>query len=312
MNLLNIIKKQGGLKLFKQYFISGTLLTAINQFVVLGKGRTALEILRLSTQYKIKQKLYKKYRKKLLEFDNNYDNNREQKHNDIIWVCWLQGIENAPDIVKKCYQSLLNIENRKVVLITEENLVQYVNFPQYIEEKWKNGIITNTHLTDLLRLELLTQYGGLWVDATVLCTNPKIPDYIDSGELFLYQNLKPGKDGHAIYVSSWLISSKSHNRVLEATKYLCYEYWKKNNYMIDYFLIHHFISIVLEYYENDWKKIIPVDNTRSHILLLRLFDRYDDKIWNYLKQEIPFHKLSYKFDKEDMYKNDTYYWKIMN
>ena len=243
----HILKKKGGLKLIKQYFKSGVLSTAIIQFIILGKKKTALEILRLSTQFKVKQKLYRKYKKKLKEFNNKFEENCNYQTSNIIWICWLQGIENAPDIVKKCYNSVLKIEGKQVVLITKDNIKQYIVFPKYIEEKWDKGVITNTHITDLLRLELLTKYGGIWMDATVFCTNTKLPDYIEKEDLFFFQNLKPGKDGHSIYLSSWLISAKAHNKILEATKMLCYEYWKTHNYMKDYFLLHLFLSIVLDF-----------------------------------------------------------------
>lgn len=60
----------------------------------------------------------------------------------VIWWCWLQGLESAPPIVKACY----------------------------ILDKWKAGIISNTHFSDILCLELLTSRGGIWVDATVFVT----------------------------------------------------------------------------------------------------------------------------------------------
>ena len=109
------------------------------------------------------------------------------------------------------------------------------NFPDYILEKWKKGQITNTHMTDLLRLELLIKYGGMWLDATVYCSSPNIPDYFFDSELFFYQCLKPGRDGHATYMSSWLISAKTNNRLLMVTREVCYEYWKRNSSMMDYF-----------------------------------------------------------------------------
>ena len=91
---------------------------------------------------------------------------------------------------------------------------KYVQFPNYIIEKWNAGLITNTHMTDLLRLELLIRYGGMWVDATVLCTSrsKNIPKYYFDSELFFYQCLKPGRDGHCNYISSWLISAKTNNK----------------------------------------------------------------------------------------------------
>ena len=155
MKLIDTLKKQGGFKLLKQYWKGGSLFTAMIQFVALGKSRTALEILRLSTQLKTKQKLQKKYKKHLLRFDEKYDSNLEHKKSDKVWVCWFQGMENAPDVVKKCYESLKeNLIGKEIILITSENMCEYVNMPEYIIDKWKNGQITNTHMTDLLRLEL--------------------------------------------------------------------------------------------------------------------------------------------------------------
>ncbi|WP_286169403.1 capsular polysaccharide synthesis protein [Eubacterium sp. AM46-8] len=296
MGLKEIFRKQGGMKLIKQYWQGGALLTGLGEFLLLGKSRTALEILRLSTTLKTKQKLEKKYKWKLNEFDENYVD-REHTTSNKIWICWFQGMENAPELVQKCYNSVVNNNpNSEVIVITSENMSQYVTFPDYIIDKWKKGIITHTHMTDLMRLELLINYGGLWLDATVLCTG-KAPDYFYNSELFFYQCLKPGRDGHGNFISSWLINAKTNNKILMATRELCYEYWKDNNSMWDYFLFHDFMSIVLEKYSIDLGKIIPRDNATPHILLLRLFDFYDEKMWNAIKEQTQFHKLTYKLVK---------------
>lgn len=308
MGLKEIFKKQGGMRLLKQYWQGGTLFTGIGEFLLLGKSRTALEILRLSTTLKTKQKLEKKYKWKLDEFDKNYVE-EEHKTSNKIWICWFQGMENAPEIVRRCYQSVIEHNpDKEVVLLTTENLSEYVTFPDYIMEKWNKGIITHTHMTDLLRLELLINHGGLWLDATVLCTG-QAPSYFFDSDLFFFQCLKPGRDGHASYISSWLMEAKTNNKILMATRDLCYEYWKKNDSMWDYFLLHDFMSIVLEKYEDDWKRIIPRDNATPHILLLRLFDKYDEKMWCAIKEQTPFHKLSYKNSEEE--KREKTYYKIL-
>lgn len=311
-NYLKMFKKQGGLKLIKQYIRNHTLFTALNQFIILGKSKTALEILRLSTQLKIKNKLKKKYYKHIAEYEKKYDKNLKHEASNKVWICWFQGMENAPELVQKCYKSVQNnLKDKEIILITEKNMMDYVEFPQFIIDKWKSGIITYTHMTDLLRLELLIKYGGLWLDATVFCSSSDIPEYIENSDLFFYQDLKPGKDGHSLINSSWLISAKTNNKLLMVVRDLCYEYWEKNNYMIDYFLLHFFISIVSEYYPEEWKKIVPVSNSIPHILLLRLFDEYDEKIWNATKSMTAFHKLTYKFDIEKEKLENTYYSKIL-
>lgn len=310
MNIKEIFEKQGGKKLVKQYIRSGSLVTAVTEFLLLGKSRTSLEILRLATQLKTKQNLEKKYKKYLIDFEKNYDYSLPHISSNKIWFCWFQGIENAPELVKVCYSSIKkNLKEKEILLITSENMGQYVQFPDYIIEKWKKGIITHTHMTDLLRLALLIQYGGTWVDATVFCSEEikNIPNYFFDSDLFFYQNLKPGRDGDAYYISSWFMTAKTNNKILMATQSLCYTYWSKNNYMIDYFLLHVFMSIVLDYYKEDWNKIIPCSNATPHILSLRLFDEYDDEIWNAIKTQSPFHKLTYKYNNLQSSKQGTFF-----
>lgn len=113
----------------------------------------------------------------------------------------------------------------------------------------------------------------------------KISQIISSTQICFYQTLKPGRDGQAQPVSSWLISAKTNNKILEMARFLCYEYWKKNNEMVDYFLFHDFAMISLEHNEEEWKKVIPRDNAAPHMLLLRLFDKYDENIWNAIKSK---------------------------
>jgi len=92
-----------------------------------------------------------------------------------------------------------------------------------------------------------------------------------------------------------------------AVRTLLYAYWKENNSMWDYFLLHDFMAIVLDFYPEDWKKIVPRDNAIPHVLLLRLFEPYDEQLWQAVKAQTPFHKLSYKFEKEQTKITGTYY-----
>ena len=39
-------------------------------------------------------------------------------------------------------------------------------------------------MSDLLRLELLTKYGGTWVDATVYFSDDNLPNFFFDSDLF--------------------------------------------------------------------------------------------------------------------------------
>ncbi len=308
-----LYKKINGGEVLRNYWKVGFFCFAIIQMLILGLSKKSLEIIRLSVQFKVQGKLRKKYKYVLDRCDKvNYDSYHKVQSNKV-WFCWFQGIESAPALVQRCYESLQkNLTDKEIILLTLDNIFQYVDFPEHITRKWKKGIITNTHFSDLLRLELLIKHGGTWIDATVFCTGGDIPDYMFNSELFFYQKLKPGSNGSSLNISSWFISSSTNNKVLLITRELLYEYWLRNNSMIDYFLLHMFICIVCDKYPEERDKIVKFCNSIPHILLLEMFESYDPRKFNAMKQMTSFHKLSYKNDQQLMSKKGTYYDFIIN
>ena len=275
----------------------------------LGLSRKSLEIVRLAVDNRIYCKLKKKYKGFISEYQQKEDTkNILHEHVDIVWVCWFQGMEHAPKMVQYCFESLKsNLHDKRIILITEDNYKEYVQFPAYILEKYEKGCFSKTHLSDLLRLELLIKYGGTWIDATVWCSSPIYPDYLFDSDLFMFQNLKPGLDGQCTAVSSWFITSCSNNQMLMLERALLYEYWKENTKLVHYYLFHMFFQMVIEAYPDEWNKVVPFSNATPHILLLRLFEEYDETIANAVKEMTSFHKLTYKFEESDTTIKNTFY-----
>lgn len=305
---IQLYRKVGGNEILRQYSQARVLFFSLVVTAILGFGKKSLEIVRLAVHNRILCKLRRKYSCYIWNYVKNQEEILEHECSDKVWFLWLQGIEQAPELVKICYQSLIDkMPEKEIVLLTENNYRDYVTFPSYIQEKIDSGIITKTHVSDLMRLELLNSYGGTWVDATVYCSGVNIPDYMLNSELFLFQNLKPGLDGQCSCISSWFITASTKNPILLLTKDLLYEYWKTNTRMIDYFLFHDFFQLAIEAFPEEWNKVIPFSNSTPHILLLRLFEKYDEKLWNAIMDQTPFHKLSYKYSAEQKNNKGTYY-----
>lgn len=309
-----LLKKQGGLKLLLNYLKSGVLFYAIAQIVLTGLSRKSLELVRYGVSHKIQKKLCRKYTKTLNQFNTHLkQQNLISKKTNKVWVLWLQGIDKAPAVVRRCYQSLKeNLSDREIVLLTAENYKDYTDIPNYILEKYQQGLISHTHFSDLLRIELLCRHGGTWIDATVFCSGGNIPNYMLDSDFFLFQNLKPGADGSSLNISSWFITSSSNNKILLAVREMLWEYWKKESYLIDYFLLHHFIMIAKERYAGEWRQIVQFPNSAPHILLLMMFEPFDLNKWEAVCQLTPFHKLAYKCSAEDMEKKNTFFDYLMN
>ena len=309
--IYNLFNRFDGKKLLLEYTRTGFLFKSIFQIFASGLSDKGLEIFRLSAQRQLYNYLKKNYFQFLIEY--KIHDNLDHKTSNYVWVCWFQGIDNnTPTVVKRCIQSMYdNLKQEEIILLTDENFPNYVSLPDFIMKKYKDGIITKTHMTDILRLELLIKYGGIWIDSTVLCTG-EIPGYIQDSDLFIYQNLKPGRDGDAVALSSWFIAAKTNNKVLMATQKLMYEYWKKNNTLIDYFLIHNFLRMSLERFPDEEDKLIKFPNSTPHILLLDMFKPFDRNKWDVIKSMTPIHKLAYKRTEEEMSRKGTYYDYIIN
>ena len=105
-----------------------------------------------------------------------------------VWVCWLQGIDKAPKIVRDCFASIQCwLSDWDITVITADNYAQYADIPNYIVDKWRQGTICDAHFSDILRLSLLVRHGGLWLDATTFLSGP-LPEYILNSAFFVYRN----------------------------------------------------------------------------------------------------------------------------
>lgn len=228
-----------------------------------------------------------------------------------VWWCWFQGEENAPELTRACLRSLReHLKDREIVVITEENMYDYIDFPDYIKEKYRKGIISRTHLSDLIRLQLLIKYGGTWIDSSVYCTGyNKISESFFDKDLFVFSHWKRGD----IYcrLSNWFITSGIGNPLLMATRDLLFEYWRRENRVEDYFIFHLFFTMATERYPDEWKKVHRFSNVPPHILQFEITDKFDEERFNEIKLMSDFHKLTQKADFSEC-KGDTFYDHIIN
>ena len=114
----------------------------------------------------------KRYKDVIQSFEETIkESNVQKKSNRCIWVFWGQGEEAMPVLIKACYKQLTSL-NDNVILVTKQNLHQYVDIPLEIYHNVESGKLTWAHFSDIIRTTLLAQHGGLWLDATVWITRP--------------------------------------------------------------------------------------------------------------------------------------------
>lgn len=220
--------------------------------------------------------------------------NTVHEYSDTVWWCWLQGEENAPPVVKACLESLRkNLPGKNIIVLSEENLWNYVDFPDYISEKYRKGIISKAHFSDLLRIQLLAQRGGTWIDSTVYCTG--FPGYLFNTPLFAFKEKERGDP--AIAASSWLLAAEKGNPIITLTRNLLFLYWKNHSHLYHYFLLHFFFTMATEAYQEEWDSVPFFSNLPPHILQRELFAPYSQERFRQIQRMSDIHKLSHKYDK---------------
>lgn len=265
----------------------------------------------------IRNKKYNKLKNKYCGYLDglHYENDSNNEINNNVWICWFQGMENAPEIVKACNDSVCKfLMNKDIHIITENNYKEYVSIPEFIEEKRKKGVISYAHFSDILRTELLIKYGGMWLDATTYLTDP-IPDYVYSRKLFLLAYKQ--REDVTINKNSWFIYAQPSNRSLMLVRDLLYKYWNQENKLSEYFLWHMFLNMALEKYPEDNEDIYYVSEEMSHCLNYNLYKQFDPEYWQQIKRCSTIHKLSYYYfyTKDGNFPDDysgTYYDYIIN
>lgn len=198
-----------------------------------------------------------------------------------IWVFWYQGESTMPPLIKTCYDSICkNANGRKVILLSKDNFEEYVHLPKYILEKVQKGFISYTHLSDLIRVSLLYNYGGTWMDATLLTIAP-----IDNSKMdpvFGTIKIHPRSIGTISDYrwTSFYMFCQPHSLAMKCFRDVMFAFLKKNKTMLDYFFIDYTFELL--YQKNQYFKKIVDDNpyTNEHIFDCRLNDTYHGQFEN--------------------------------
>lgn len=128
-----------------------------------------------------------------------------------IWIFWAQGWDNAPDLVVKCKKSWEQLNpDYEIIAFDGDSIGEYIDVPTEIGVDRPD--IPVVKISDLIRAGLLAKHGGVWVDATLMCTTPLkdwLPEYYSTG-FFAFRN--PGRDR---LISSWFLAAEPGNKLME-------------------------------------------------------------------------------------------------
>ena len=164
-------------------------------------------------------------------------------------------------------------------------------------EKFKKGYISRTHLSDMIRLNLLYLYGGAWLDATVFVSKD-IPGEYYQEDLFSLNFGRKTKDPSHGRWTTFCFFAKKGNSLIEKTLKYHYYYWMQKDYPIDYVMFDYFINYISKHDDTVAEHISKIRPTNANVFELMHYMNtpYEENISLLKDENTVFSKLSWKHE----------------
>ena len=216
-----------------------------------------------------------------------------------VWQFWAQGVDAAPTIIKRCITSVDAHCGRQHIVLDDTTISRHVDVPEYIQSRRGDGPgrIGHTAFSDLLRLYLLRDHGGTWIDASCFMSAP-MPDHILRAPFFVFK-----RDADPFILSNWFIHSTRRHPFVVALIDALERYWREHDALEDYYMFHHLFEAMVAYHQ-PLRELFDSAPTQSsypaHDLQLHFDEPYTDESYADLLSRSWLHKLTYKHQRLDL------------
>ncbi len=229
---------------------------------------------------------------------------------ETIWQFWDNPTgRKTPEIVKSSLQSVDKFKGKfDHKILNNTTYADYSDLPGYVIDKFKCGKIDYMHFSDLLRLNLLKNHGGIWLDATGYMTD-FVPTYILDEDFFVFLT---GQLTHYPYsfMQNCFIRAKKGSYLCDAWYRMCIAYWKNETEAVDYFQ-HQLMFKTLVSHQAKAKNLFNQmpqisEDEIQHLVGDNLLKKFDADEWERIKKASFFQKTTYKVPPEADY-SGTYF-----
>ncbi|MBE6718771.1 MAG: glycosyltransferase [Ruminococcaceae bacterium] len=170
-----------------------------------------------------------------------------------VFVLWWDGFENAPEVVRKCFESVRKYHpDFNVIGIDKNNYQNYTDIDPKIIEDFKKDKISVQTFSDILRFNLLKNNGGVWIDSTIMFLSKfnLVEDLKDKSFTSLEFSTSRDflkYDGNECSWSGFFIASRKNGLFVTAVDEIFKQYYLKYNIYPIYLFIDAVLMICKKY-----------------------------------------------------------------
>jgi len=163
------------------------------------------------------QSVDKEFPTEIVEYKNN-NNSDDDVIPKIIWLYWHDDIQSAPKIVQYCVNLIHKLnKNYKINVLNQNNKNKFVKDPAVLKHL-NNPRLKENYKSDLLRMYLISTYGGIYLDSSIVLFEPldwiyNLPNY----DLIMYKANVHTTNNNKPVLEAWFIAAKPNNILIKET-----------------------------------------------------------------------------------------------
>lgn len=162
-----------------------------------------------------------------------------------VWCLWLQGEAAMPEVIRECVASIRRQVGERLILLDAESIGKYVDVPEDIRKKFQAHKISPSHYSDIVRLLLLSKYGGWWIDSALFMTHPFEPQ----GRLFMPAFEISADPYLSMFQGRWwfgCFAAVPHYKLVDYMLECLLEYWRRYDAPVTYLMFDGFMRLAYD------------------------------------------------------------------
>ncbi len=227
-----------------------------------------------------------------------------------VFIFWWDGLESAPEIVKKCFDSVCKYHpDSNVICIDKDNYQNFTDIDAKIIKDFKKDKISVQTFSDILRFNLLKNNGGVWIDSTILFLSELnlLEDLKDKSFTSLEFSTSRDFLKYEDYECSWsgfFIASRKNGLFARAVDEIFKQYYLRYKTYSIYLFIDAVLMICKKYGLDD-NVLEKTLNTSDNMFTLAwlLGEKYDDDVIEMIKNT----PQKLRWDTKNISKENTFY-----
>lgn len=225
-----------------------------------------------------------------------------------VWSMWWQGEQNADKLFRMCIESARRHTGETVIVLDQDNYSQYIDIPEFILQKHREGKIALQHVCDYIVVSVLAQQGGFFTGATVWWSQDATDALLRAP---FYTCRAVTKDQTNMSRSRWVGYLLAGNREFPLFPFVrdCLtEYWSREDRAVDYLMMDYIFELAYENIPCVREMIdgLPKENNMlRNELISCMGEKYDpENFRKYTEGDTFLYKLSWKFGNKDLRTKD--------